>query len=242
MKLHSKFFYVSGLVFLLGGSSLFAAEQTAKEILDNAYRYVGSMDKYAFDAVVLDDDIQNGKVTREKFRHNISVKVDRPGKLRVDVKGNVQERSSVLNDGDFTMVDYGFGYYSALKTPKGIDAALDEIFEIYGIRAPLAQLVYSDMHQRFKFSKSKNFGIVTVDGTPCHYVAFSDADVEVHVWIATGDKPLVKAYKLFDITEKERPSISTRITWVTHPNITDKDFVIALPKDVAQISVLPLEE
>jgi hypothetical protein len=242
MKLYSKFFYVSGLVFLLGGSSLFGAEQSAKEILDKAYTYVGSMDKYAFDALVLDDDVENGKVTREKYRHDVSVKVDRPGKLRVDTKGNVKERSSTLNDGVFTMIDYGFGYYSMLKTPKSIDAALDAIFERYGIRAPLAQLVYSDMQKRFKFSKSKNFGPVMVDGTECHYVAFADALVEVHIWITTGDKPLVKAYKLFDITEKERPSISTWITWDAHPNITDKDFVATLPKDAAQISVLPVEK
>jgi len=242
MKLHSKFFYVSGLVFLLGGSSLFAAEQSAKEILDNAYRYVGSMDKYAFDAIVLDDDIENGKVTREKYRHDVSVKVDRPGKLRVDTKGTVKDRSSTLNDGVFTMIDYGFGYYSILKTPKSIDAALDAIFERYGIKAPLAQLVYSDMHQRFKFSKSKNFGVVTVDGVACDYVAFSDSQVEVHLWIATGDKPLVKAYKVIDMQEKEHPSISTTITWIANPNITDNDFVIALPKDAAQITVLPVEE
>ena len=242
MKLHSKFFYVMGLVFMLGGSSLFAAEQSAKEILDKAYAYVGGMDKYAFEAVVLDDDVQDGKVTREKYRHDVSVKVDRPNKLRVDTKGNVKERSSILNDGVFTMIDYGFGYYSQLKTPKSIDAALDSIFEMYGIRAPLAQLVYSDMHQRFKFNKSKNFGTVMVDGTECHYIAFADVLVEVHIWIATGDKPLVKAYKVIDMQEKEHPSISTRITWDLQATITDKDFVVALPKDFAPISVLPVEE
>lgn len=230
------------MVFLVGGSSLFAAEQSAKEILDKAYRYVGSMDKYAFEAVVLDDDIQNGKVTREKYRHDVSVKVERPGKLRVDTKGDVKERSSVLNDGVFTMVDYGFGYYAKLQTPKDIDSTLDAIFERYSIRAPLAQLVYSDMHKRFKFSKSKNFGVVMVDGIPCHYVAFGDAEVEVHIWITQGDKPLVKAYKLFDITEKERPSISTWITWIAHPNITENDFAVTLPKDAAEISVLSVEE
>ena len=242
MKLHSKIFSLVGVLCMMGGTALFGAEQNAKEILDKAYRYVGGMDKYAFEAVVLDDDVENGKVTREKYRHDVSVLVDRPSKLRVDTKGNVKERTSVLNDGVFTMIDYGFGYYSQLKTPKSIDAALDSIFEMYGIRAPLAQLVYSDMHQRFKFTKSKNFGVVTLDGVACNYVAFGDAQVEVHIWITTGDKPLVKAYKVIDMQEKEHPSISTTITWVANPNITDNDFVIALPKDAAQITVLPVEE
>jgi len=242
MKSYCKILWSTGIVFLLGSSSLFAAEKSAKEILDNTYRYIGSMDKYAFEAVVLDDDVENGKVTREKYRHDISIKIDRPDKMRVDTKGTVKNKSSILNNGIYTMIDYGVGYYSQLKTPKSIDTALDSIFEMYGIRAPLAQLVYSDMNKRFKFNKNKYFGVVNVDGVACDYVAFAGSEVEVHIWIATGDKPLVKAYKLFYVTEKECPSKTTLITWDAQPNITDSDFVVTLPKDAAAISVLPLEE
>jgi len=42
MKLHNKFLCSAGVVFLLGGASLFAAEQSATEVLNKAYKYVGS--------------------------------------------------------------------------------------------------------------------------------------------------------------------------------------------------------
>lgn len=242
MKLHNKFLHMSGVIFLLTGTNLFAVEQSAVDVLNKAYKYVGSMDKYAFNAVVLDDDVENGVVLRQKFRHEVSVKVDRPGKLRVDVKGNVKDRSSYLKDGVFAMMDHGFGYYGMVKTPRTIDAALDAIFERYGIKAPLAQLVYSDMHKRFKFSSSKNFGTMLVGGTECHYVAFSDPEVEAHLWIATGDKPLLKTYRIFDKREKDRPGISTSITWVENPNISENDFIFTPPKDVIEITVLSTDK
>ena len=238
MKLYNKFLCTAGVVFLLGGTSLLAENRSARDILNKAYNYVGTMDKYAFTAVVLHDEIQDGEIIKQKYRHQVSVKVDKPGRLRIDVKGDTRHRSNYLNDGIFTMMDHTFGYYGQIKTPKTIDDTLDIIFERYGIKAPLAQLVYSDMHKRFKFNKSKNFGTMMVDGTECDYVAFSDDNAEVHIWIVTGDKPLVKTYSIFDKTSKGRPANSTSITWLNNPNISNSDFIFTAPKDAIKISVI----
>lgn len=65
------------------------------------------------------------------------------------------------------------------------------------------------MHKRAKFNTSKNFGIVTVDGTECHYVVFSNELREVHIWVATGDEPLVKTYSIIDKTDKGEVRMNT---------------------------------
>jgi hypothetical protein len=236
MKLHKKLLCTAGIALLFTGTSLFAAEQSARDILNKAYEYIGSMDKYAFDAVIIDDELQDGEVTK-KYRHDVSVKVDRPGKLRVDTKGDVKNRTNYLNDGLFTMIDHGFGYYGQLETPKTIDGALDLIFEKYGIRAPLAQLIYSDMDKRVKFNRSKYFGIVDVAGVECDYVAFKSRVREVHVWIATGDKPLVINYSIIDTTTKSYSRINTSIHWNNNPKISDSDFIFNAPKGATKISV-----
>lgn len=236
MKMYSRLLSFSGMIFLVTGTTLCAADRSAQDILNDAHKQIGSMDKYAFDAAVTDNDVDGSVI-----RHDIAVKVDRPGKLRVDTKGNLKTRSSYLNDGVYTMMDNGFGYYASVKTPKTIDAALDAIFKKYGIRAPLAQLVYSDMHKRVKFSNSKKFGKVMVGGVECDYIAVSDSEVEAHLWIASGDKPLLKAYKIFYKKEKNRPSTSATVTWVENPTIVESDFVFVAPKDAQPISVLNAE-
>ena len=236
MNLHKKILCTAGVALLLSSTSLFAADKSARDILNNAYQYIGGMDKYAFSAVVIDDEIENGEAT-EKYKHTVSVKVDRPGKLRVDIKGTVKNRSKYLNDGSYTMIDHGHNYYGQIKTPKTIDGSLDLLFEKFGIKAPLAQLIYSGMDKKVKFRTSKYFGTKDVGGVECDYVAFKNGTREIHVWIATGDTPLVKAYSIIDRSADLASRVNTTVTWNTNANISDKDFIFAAPKGSSKISV-----
>jgi len=236
MKLYKKLLSATGVVLLLGGTVLYAKEQSPKEIMDRAFAYIDSMDQYAFKAVVVDNEpTEDGKVNQ--YRFDVTVEVDRPDKLRVDTKGYLRDRSNYLNHGVYTIMDHDFNYYGQLKTPEKIDDALDYIFEKYGINSPLAQLIYSNMHKRVKFKTSKNFGTMMVDGIECDYVAFSNYVREVHVWIAKGDKPLVKAYSIIDKTGEDDYRINTSLTWDTKAQISDSDFVFRVPKGAEKISV-----
>ena len=236
MNIHKKLLCTAGAVLLLSSTTLFAVEQSARELLNKAYQYVGSMDQYAFTAVVADDETQDGKTT-EKYKHTVSVKVDRPGKLRADVTGTVKNRSNYLNDGSYTMIDHEFNYYGQIKTPKTIDGTLDVLFEKFGIKAPLAQLIYSDMDKRVRFRTSKYFGVKDVAGVECDYVAFKNRTREIHVWIATGDKPLVKSYSIIDTSADSASRLNTSVTWDTNANISDSDFVFVAPKGASKIVV-----
>lgn len=236
MKFYKKLLSAVGVALLLGGTGLFAEEQSPKDIINKAFEYIDNMDKYAFRAVIIDNEATE-EGTINKYRFDVSVKVDRPGKLRVDTKGYARDRSNYLNNGVYTMMDHGLNYYGQLKTPKTIDGTLDYIFEEYGIRAPLAQLLYSKMHKRSKFKKSKNFGTMMVDGTECDYIAFSNFVREVHVWIATGDEPLVKAYSIIDKMDEGDYRINTSLAWDTKTKISDSDFIFKAPKGAEKISV-----
>ena len=236
MNLHKKLLCTAGVALLLSSTSLFAADQSARDILNKAYQYVGSMDKYAFTAVIIDNEVQNGETT-EKYKHTALVKVDRPGKLRVETTGTVKNRTKYLNDGSFTMIDHRSNYYGQIKTPKTINASLDLLFEKFGIRAPLAQLIYSGMDKKVKFRTSKYFGTKVVAGVECDYVAFKNGTRELHAWIATGDKPLVKTYSIIDRSTDSASRINTSVTWNTNANISDSDFVFVAPKGSSKISV-----
>jgi len=238
MTIHKKLLYTAGVALLLAGTSLVAAEQSAKDIISKAYNYIGGMDQYAFDAIVTREGTNDAETGR-KHRQDVSITVDRPDKLRVDTKGDIKNRSTYVNDGLFTMMDHTYNYYGQLKTPKTIDGTLDFIFDKFGIKAPLASLVYSDMGKRIKFKKSKYFGKMNVAGTECDYVAFKSRAGEVHIWIATGDKPLVKTYAIIDTNANGNPRMDTSLTWDTNPKISASDFIFKAPKGAAKISVEP---
>ena len=236
MNLHKKLLCTAGVALLLSSTNLFAADKSARDILNNAYQYIGGMDKYAFTAVITDDEIQDGEAT-EKSKRTVDVKVDRPGKLRVDSEGTVKNRSSYLNDGSYTMIDHKYNYYGQIETPKTINGTLDVLFDKFGIKAPLSHLIYSGMDKKARFSSGKYFGTKDVAGTECDYVAFRNGTREIHVWIATGDKPLVKTYSIIEKNADFASRRNTVLTWNTNANISDSDFVFAAPKGSSKISV-----
>ncbi len=236
MKLYKKLLCVMGTTLLLFGTSLVAEDKTPKDIINKAFKYLHNLDTYAFNAVIIDnDELENGEIM--KYRFDTSVKVDRPGKLRVDVKGDTRDRSNYLYNGVYTMMDNEFNYYGQIKASDTIDGTLDYIFEEYGIRSPLAQLLYSNMHKRAKFIKSKNFGKRMVDGTECDYIAFSDGSRDVHIWIETGDQPLIKAYSIIDKTGEGDYRVNTSLVWDIDAKISDSDFIFKAPKGAEKISV-----
>ena len=228
---------IAGMGLLLGSSGLFAAERSATAILKHAYQYIGSLDKYAFNAVVTEDDMKEGKLLK-RYRQYISVKVDRPDDLRTDTKGDTKNRSTYLHNGIFTMIDHGFNYYGQIKLPgKSINAALDYIFNKYGIKAPLAALIYSDMNKRTKFTKITYFGKRTIKGAEYDYIAFRNKGGVIHAWISRGEKPLVKYFTIIDTTVKGNPRTTASIKWDTDPKLSEKDFIFTAPKGASKISV-----
>jgi len=236
MKWIYKIFYIVGTVVLFGNTTLIAKEIQAQDIITKAQNYLGSLDKYAFDAVIYDTYSENNTQVF-KLKHEVSVKLVRPDKLRIDVKGGTKDRTNYLHDGKYTMVDHTFGYYGEIKVPDNIDDALDFLIKAFGINAPLTSLLYQDMPKRTHFNKSKNFGVVDVGGIPCHYVALKNNKREVHIWITAGDRPLVKSYSVIDMTSKKNLRIDSSIRWKEASSIQASDFVFRPSKDLIKISV-----
>jgi hypothetical protein len=221
---------------VLAVSFVSAGEPSPKVVMEKSHIYISALKQYTFNATVTEELLDENDKWRV-YKQRVSVNVERPDKLRVDIKSKNKDRTSFLNNGLFTMVDHGFKYYGQIKTPKQIDAALDFLFDKYGINAPLAALVYKDMQKRVHFNKSKYFGTREVAGVLCDYVAFRNAKRELHLWIVQGKEPVVRSFTLIDRTIKKKPRTTAFIEWNTHPNFKNDTFVFKPSKSLMKISV-----
>ena len=231
MRSPQKFLLTTGLGLVLGTATLLADTMSAGAIAKTVYDTLDSRQSYAFDAIIVNRSDEGTN------KHNVSVKVNRPNQLRIDVHGDIRNRSNYLNNGTYTIYDHDKNFYLHLQTPNSIEDTLDIIFDKFEIKAPLAQLIYTKMGKRIKFDRSKNFGIVDVAGVECHYIAFSDKTKEVHVWVATGDTPRVKHYMIKDKTSKNNASKSTTLYWKKANTIAASDFVFATPKGAQEVFI-----
>ena len=231
MKSAQKLLLATGLTIVLSSTILLAQTLSPKEIAQKTYSVIDSYQNYAFDATIVNHSDEGTN------KHQVSVKVNRPNQLRVNVKGDIKHRDNYLNNGQYTVYDYDKNMYVKIKTPKSIEDALDNLFDRYEIQSPLAQLIYSNMGKRIKFTRNKNFGIMDVAGEACHYIAFANKSKEVHVWITAGDIPRVKHYRIIDKTSKIHAYKATTIYWKKASTISKSDFVFTAPKNAEEVFI-----
>jgi hypothetical protein len=245
-----KIFYIM-LSLQMSAVMLFSASDTSKvvqakmlyplpsSIVMNAYRYLGSLKHFSVEAVTTNDDYFKKEMIAT-FTHHVHIDLQRPGKLHIDVAGDLKNRSFYLNDGHFVIYDESLDYYGVLQEPKEIDTALDALFDKYDIKTPLANILYSDLYKRIPpKNKGYYFGISEVDGKLCHHIGFSSEVEEIQFWIETGVRPLILKFIVIDKTHKYLPRSGTVLRWDLHPKFNEKTFAFTPLEKTIQISIEP---
>ncbi len=225
---------------------LFAAEKNetvkttlpvASAILMDAYRYLGSLDSFSFNAVTSNDDVYRDTML-VSYQHKVEVSLQRPDKLRVHVFGDLKNRSTYLIEDTFTLIDNEHNFYGQVQVPKTIDSTLDHLFENFNIKTPLANLLYTDLDKRLPPKhKGYYFGSTLIDDKMCHHIGFTNENRELQVWIEKSQTPLIKKFVIIDKVEKLNPRSATLIRWDLHPRFDEKHFRFNAPEGAVKISV-----
>ena len=116
MKSPQKFLLTTGLGLLLSTSTLLADTTSPQEIAKKTYSVLDSRQSYAFDATIVNHSDEGTN------KHQVSVKVNRPDQLRVDVKGDIRNRSNYINNGNYTVYDYDKKMYLNLEMNLSLDS------------------------------------------------------------------------------------------------------------------------
>ena len=222
---------------ILGASTLTAADKSALDIINKAFQYTSSLNTYAFTANIIEDEMQEDG-TSIAYKYITSVKVKRPGQLRIDTKSKFLNRSITIDNGLFTVMRYGGNTYSQLSVSENIDKAIESILSKYGIKEPLASLVYSDMAKRVGSYDSQYLGTKNIDGVVCDYILFKSQHRDIHVWVTKGDRPQIKAYTIKDTGEHPYITTETKITWDVNRSIQNSDFVFHAPKNSKKTEII----
>jgi len=215
---------------------------TAKTILEKAYRFLEEQPAFSLEALTISEDSFKGKMVIEIHTH-LKVALDRQGKIRVDVDGDSQQRSYLLEKGTFLAWDRTLNLYGKLKIPAENDKALDYLYDRFGITAPLANLLYSDLRKRLMpQARGYYFGMRKLRGHWCHYLGFVNQQKELQVWVRAQGAPLIERFVVIDKTTKLRLHSATDLHWTALGRVTGNPFTLRLPADARRIPVKPAEE
>jgi hypothetical protein len=194
-----------------------------------------TVDTNATDEVVL----TSGQKIQSLSQSKLSVK--RPNRLRSERVGPVAQMTLYYNGKTLSLFGHKLNMYATVPAPDTLDETIDMAREQYGLEAPGADLLSSDVYKALMdgVTSAVDIGVEPVDGVPCHHLAFRAPEVDFQIWVEDGAQPVPHRYVITSKTEKGQPQFTVQMSrWDTRANLRDEIFEFRPPPDAKKIPLL----
>lgn len=211
-------------------------------VLHGMSDFLRSVAEYSFRAEVEYDSVLN---TGQKIQYGgtSNVFVRRPDRVRAEYRGDERSTTSVFDGTTITILDRERELYAQADIPGTIDEAVDRVFEYYGFSVPIADFVYADPYQVLTeyVETGEWIGLHTIDGAPCHHLAFTQQTIDWQIWIEDGPQPVPRKLVITYKDEPAAPQYTARLTWNLQPRFSESWFVFEPPIGADRIEFLPID-
>jgi hypothetical protein len=216
-------------------------EPKADEVLRRMSHSLASAKALRFRAHdMVDQLMDNGQ--KVQFARNLDVAARRPGAMRANVKGDMEDVEYAFSGGKLTIVNERERCYTVQDVPATIDEMFDFLAERYGITAPLADLLFSDPYQAMtgRVRVGQHMGLHYVGQTKCHHLAFRQEGIDWQIWIEDTDRAVPRKVV---ITYKELPGqpqfIAMLDEWNLAAELSDTTFNLTVPNGYKRVDLQP---
>jgi hypothetical protein len=174
-----------------------------------------------------------------KLQHNefVDMDVDRPSKMKVDVAGDLKNRTYYYDGANLTVVAKDLDVYAQKPLPGTtkdlVGALIDRGFDM-----PLIDLLYQG--QAGDLLDDVRVGILvgdsTVEGEPVTHMAFRQPDVDWQVWVskASGLPRKIVITTRYSVGD---PQYQAVLHWNTSPKFAASNFNFVPAKGQTKISM-----
>jgi hypothetical protein len=216
-----------------------AVEPRADELLKRMGDCLGQAQFFSVSAEIW-QDVQLSSGQRVQAGRTVELQVRRPNRLRAEVRSTRRDRELIYDGSAITLFNRAQNFYGTARASGSLDEAMDTASERFGIAMPLEDFIRSDPHKDFlqKVVSGTDVGPVTVMGTPCEHLVFSQPNIDWQVWIENGARPVPRK---FVITYKDEPDSPEYTAIFSNWDFTTKlpDFVFKFepPAGASKIKV-----
>jgi len=166
-----------------------------------------------------------------------SYKIRRPGFV-IDFVSDAKTRRFIYDGKQFTIFAPKLGYYATVPAPATNKEVFDLIYEKYGIRLPLEDLVsWNDAQRAKSLTSGYLVGTATLGGIPTDHYAFREKGIDWEIWIQQGDQPLARKLVIVDQTDPARPTFIARLQWKVNPPLADGEFAFVADKNAKRVDI-----
>ena len=149
--------------------------------------------------------------------------VNREGGLHIDYGDDISAKET---------------WYAAAR----VTAFRQRVNERFGLELPLAPLLEYTKPDDFEAAVqgATYLGLHDAAGEPCHHALYRGANVDLQLWITTGDKPLLRKMVVTFWNIEGAPQQSLVFSdWILKPDIDRRSFEAIIPDGAVRTEFLP---
>lgn len=177
------------------------------------------------------------------FDNDVTLAIQRPDKLRAVRKGELADQVFVYDGKSLSLHNPDQKVYAKEAAPPTLEGMLDYARDTLDIVAPAADLLYANAFDLLSRDMTSGFVVSAsswLSGKSCTHVAFRKPGVDVQLWVANGERPLVYKYVLTTTDMLANPQfILTLFDWETNPQLDANAFRFVAPADATKIDFVP---
>ena len=222
-----------------GAEDKAALDPKADEWLKRMGDFLGQAKFFSFSAEVWQDS-QLSSGQHIQAGRSVEVQARRPDRLRAQVDSTRHHRELIYDGAAITLFNRAQNFYGSIRASGSLDEAMDTACERFGITLPLEDLLRANPHKDLleKVTSGSDIGAVTVLGTPCEHLAFSQEDIDWQIWIENGARPVPRKFVITYKDEPDSPQYTAIFSkWDLSTPLPDFVFKFEPPPEASKIKV-----
>lgn len=223
------------------GPSARAIDPKADAVMKRMSGYLSGLKSFTFHTQSFEEAVTT-EGQKVDFPAAQRVAVERPNKLRSDRIDRDSDTVFRYDGSKFSLYGKRTGYYAVAPAPGRLDEAIDAAKAHFNIDAPASDLLASDPYAALMsdVDSGRYIGLETVDGVPCHHLAFRNADVDWQLWVQDGPRPLPRRYVITSKKVAGEPSFTLNISdWKPQASLSEGLFAFQPPPGAKQVDLQP---
>ncbi|MDX2230354.1 MAG: DUF2092 domain-containing protein [Leptolyngbyaceae cyanobacterium bins.349] len=224
------------------GNKTPAIEPQAAQILKQMSDYLKGLPQFSVQAEIT-EDILFDSGQKIQFGRNVTAIVRRPNQFKIYSEGDLSSGQLFYDGKTMTLMDLTQNAYSTVLAPAEIDNALLHAIKTYNLRAPLADLIYTNVYEYLTSGTTVGYyiGLSKVQGQMCHHLAFRKKDIDWQIWIENDSTPVPCKLVITDKQEVQGLQFTALLNnWNTAPKLDDQTFSFVPPAQAKKVDLLTL--
>ena len=170
--------------------------------------------------------------------------VNREGGLHIDYGDDISAKETWYDGSTLTIMDHLENVYAQTPAAGRVNEMVVDVNERFGLELPLAPLLEYTKPDDFEAAVqgATYLGLHDAAGEPCHHALYRGANVDLQLWITTGDKPLLRKMVVTFWNIEGAPQQSLVFSdWILKPEINRQSFEAVIPDGAVRTEFLPRE-